>query len=103
MPSPRLIAIITALSWLAGASGATAAYTVDQLRDIENLIVAKNCGGLRLYIQRNPALVEGGDPLAAELRAFVSGVDTGLIDCLSRDADTVARSETLPSITTRQY
>ncbi len=103
MPSTRLIAVITALTCLAGAPGAYAAYTVDQLRDIENLIVGKNCGGLRLYIERNPGLIEGSDPLAVELRSFASGVDTGLIDCLSRDSDTVARNETLSSITARQY
>ncbi len=103
MPSPRLIAVITALTCLAGASGAYAAYTVDQLRDIERLIVSKDCEGLRGYIDRNPGLVEGNDPLAAELRSFASGVDTGLIDCISRGAETVARNQPLTSVSAQQY
>jgi hypothetical protein len=105
MPSPRLIAVITALTCLAGASGAYAAYTVEQLRDIERLIVSKNCGGLRQYISSNPSLVQGNDPLASELRSFVSGVDTGLIDCLSRSAETVTRNApvTSTSVASLQY
>jgi hypothetical protein len=83
MPSPKLVAIITALTCLAGARGAYAAYTMDQLVEIERLIVSKDCGGLRNYIDDNPALLEGEDALADELRSFAAGIDTGLIACLS--------------------
>jgi hypothetical protein len=83
MPSSKLIAIITALTCLAGARGVYASYTVDQLADIEQLIVSRDCGGLRAYIGRFPELLEGQDALSEELRSFASGIDTGLIECLS--------------------
>jgi hypothetical protein len=83
MPSPKLIAIITALTCLAGASGAYAAASAEQLAQIEELIIARNCAGLRAYLVENPALLEGDDPLAEELRDFASGIDSGLISCLS--------------------
>jgi hypothetical protein len=83
MPSHRLIAIITALTCLAGARGAYAAYSPEQLAQMEELIISKDCGGLRDYIDRNPVFLEGDDPLAGELRNFASGVDSGLISCLA--------------------
>ena len=83
MPSPKLIAVITALTCLAGASGAYAAASAQQLAEIEGLIVSRDCGGLRSYLVENPALLEGSDPLAEELRTFASGIDSGLISCLS--------------------
>lgn len=83
MPSQKLIAIITALTCLAGARGAYAAYTVDQLTEIEELIVSRNCGGLRSYLEQYPALLEGDDALSEELRNFANGIDSGLVSCLS--------------------
>ena len=93
MPSSRLIAIVTALTCLAGARGAYAAYTIDQLEALERLIVARDCGGLRTYIDRNPSLLEGDDALADELRSFSNGIDTGLISCLAYRLDRMARDD----------
>jgi hypothetical protein len=83
MPSQKLIAVITALTCLAGAHGAYAAASAEQLAQIEELIIARDCAGLRAYLVENPALLEGDDPLAGELRDFASGIDSGLISCLS--------------------
>jgi hypothetical protein len=83
MPSPKLLAVITAILCIARGGAAFAAYDLDQLREIERLIQSKDCGGLRFYIDRHPGLLTGRDPLANELRSFASGVDTGLIECLS--------------------
>jgi hypothetical protein len=83
LPSPRLIAIVTALTCLAGASGAHAAASAEQLAQIEDLIVSRDCGGLRGYLADYPDLLQGDDPLAEELRNFASGIDSGLISCLS--------------------
>lgn len=83
MPSPKLIAVITALTCLAGAQGAYAAASAEQLTAIEDLIVTRNCAGLRDYLDQNPALLEGDDALAEELRNFANGIDSGLISCLS--------------------
>jgi hypothetical protein len=93
MPSPKLVAIITALTWLAAARGAQAEYTMDQLAEIERLIVSKDCGGLRAYVDLYPSLLEGTDPLADELRSFASGIDTGLIACLSYRPDLARRRD----------
>ena len=94
MPSPKLVAIITALTCLVGGRGVYAAYTINQLAEIERLIVSKDCGGLRAYIDQYPALLEGPDALSDELRSFASGVDTGLISCLSYRPTPAARSDT---------
>jgi len=98
MPSPKLIAIITALTCLAGARGVYAAYTMDQLAEIERLIVSKDCGGLRAYIDQYPSLLEGPDALSDELRSFASGIDTGLISCLSYRPSPAARNDTQLSL-----
>ena len=82
MPNPRLIAVITALVFIAGAQGGHAAYTFGQLQDIEKLILSKDCGALRFYLQDNPELMEGDDPLADELRVFASTIEGGAIDCI---------------------
>lgn len=97
MPNPRLLAVITALTCFAGGSGAFADYTLDQLRAIEGMIVSKDCGALREYLDSNPGLLVGSDPLAAELRNFAAGVDTGLIACLSLRPDEAARRDTILS------
>jgi len=83
MPSNKLFAIITALIYFGGHSGVQAAYSIEQLREMEQLIATKNCGGLRGYLRINPGIIEGPDPLAEELRKFAFGVDTGLIQCLA--------------------
>lgn len=51
-------------------------------------MTTKNCGGLRGYLLDNPAIIEGADPLAEELRKFAFGVDTGLIQCLAAKSST---------------
>ena len=91
MPSRKLIALVTALTCLAALRGAHASYSVDQLVEIERLIVSRDCGGLRGYLDRHPALLDGGDALSVELRNFASGVDTGLISCLSYRPEAVAQ------------
>ena len=82
MPSNRLLAIITVLTCLGSVANAQS-YSINQLREIERLIVARDCGGLRIFLAINSSLIEGPDPLAQELRKFVYGVDQGLIECLS--------------------
>ena len=83
MPSRRLLALVTILTCLGGAAGAQTPFSIDQLREIEGLVISRNCAGLRFFIAANPELVRGGDPLSVELRNFAAGVDQGLIDCLS--------------------
>ena len=83
MPNNRLLGIITALLYFGANSGVQASYSIEQLREIEQLVNTKNCGGLRGYLRINPEIIEGADPLADELRKFAFGVDTGLIQCLA--------------------
>jgi hypothetical protein len=83
MPSPRLIAIITALIMIAPVTRAGAQYTLAQLQELDALIQSQDCEALWLFVQANPALVEGNDPLARELSMFVEGASRGQIDCFS--------------------
>ena len=94
MPSNKLLAIITVLTCLGGAANAQS-YPIDQLREIERLIVARDCGGLRIFLAVHSNLIEGSDPLAQELRKFVYGVDQGLIECLSLSEVDAATASTV--------
>ncbi|MFV2002382.1 MAG: hypothetical protein ACC619_05325 [Paracoccaceae bacterium] len=82
MPDPRLVAVITALVFISGTQSGNAAYTIEQLQLIEQMIVSKDCGALWFYLQDNPELMEGDDPLAEELRKFAFGIEGGSIDCI---------------------
>ncbi len=83
MPEPRLMAVITALLMLAGTSPVRVGYDLDQLRQIEALILAKDCGALWEYLVSNPSIMTGEDALARELRVFVAATERGQIDCFA--------------------
>lgn len=83
MANGRLLAILTAVIMFAPGPGANAAFTLAELRRIEGLIISQDCGALLGYLQANPSLLEGDDPLAVELRNFNSGIRGGIIQCLS--------------------
>ena len=75
--------MVTALLMIGGVRSAEAAYTVDDLRKIESLIAAGDCGGLWAFLSKNPQIYVGDDPLAVELRNYVNGINNGLIQCVS--------------------
>lgn len=103
MPSNRLLAIITVLTCLGAQAGAQSGYTIDQLRAVERLVIARDCAGLRRYLDANPILLIGSDPLSAELRAFAAGVDSGLIECLSLTEADRMRQPTLSGTSDQIY
>ena len=90
MPNSRLVAIVTALVLVAGTPGAHAEMTLEQLLVIERYIQNKDTVGLFRYLQSNPTLLEGDDPLAVELQVFVDSMEDDLIGNLS--ASTVLTS-----------
>lgn len=83
MPEPRLMAVITALVLMMGTSAARAAYDVEELRQIEGLILRKDCGALWQYLVDNPAIMAGEDALARELRIFVAATERGQLACFA--------------------
>lgn len=93
MPDQRLIAVVTAFMLLAGTQGAQAAFTLAQLQEVERLILSKDCAALLGYLLKNPELMDGDDPLALEFRNFASGVESGLIECLSVQTDSAGLSQ----------
>ncbi|MBV1868334.1 MAG: hypothetical protein KUG69_10590 [Marinosulfonomonas sp.] len=93
MPDARLTAVITALLLIGGGHRADAAFNLAQLQIIEGYVLTKNCGGLLGYLNQNPAIMDGDDPLALELRSFASGVQGGIIECLSVDVTLVDGSQ----------
>tara|TARA_A100001391_G_scaffold156605_1_gene114807 strand:- start:100 stop:411 length:312 start_codon:yes stop_codon:yes gene_type:complete len=72
MASNKLIAIITALTLSVGIVPSHAAYTKAQLEVIEILVLNQDWAELIAYLEANPELLLGADPLAAELRTFVA-------------------------------
>ncbi|MCB2117210.1 MAG: hypothetical protein KDE00_13160 [Rhodobacteraceae bacterium] len=81
MPEPKLMAIVTALMLMAGTVPARAAYNIEQLQQIEQYIVGKDCGGLWTYLNANPTIMAGDDALARELKIFVSATERGQVAC----------------------
>ena len=92
MPNSRLVAIVTALVLIGGTPGAFAEMTLEQLLVIERYIQNKDTVGLLRYLQSNPTLLEGDDPLAVELQVFVDSMEDNLIGNLSASS-TLASGE----------
>ena len=92
MPNPRLMAVVTVLLLVAGPQAGQARYTLAQLQVIEQFILARDCAGLEAYLIQNREILEGDDPLAVELRNFMAGVSSGLIQCLSVSPQDDARN-----------
>lgn len=101
MINPKLTAVVTALTLFGSAFRLHAAYDISQLKVIEQLIASKDCSALIGYLQANPAITSGSDPLAQELRAFVNGVEGGLVKCLS--ASQVTSTQSVASHAERIY
>ncbi len=83
MPSPRLLAVVTAMLMIAGAARGQQGASLGDLERIESFIQSKDCGGLWSFVTSQPTLLEGNDPLARELRVFVASTERGLLDCFS--------------------
>jgi hypothetical protein len=90
MPSPRLLAVVTAMLMIAGAAGGQQGASLGDLERIESFIQSKDCGGLWSFVTTQPGLLEGNDPLARELRVFVASTERGLLDCFASRGGAVA-------------
>lgn len=79
---PRLVAVVSALMMTQGLPvQGQGSYDMAQLQDIERFITGRDCGGLWNYVQTNPQLAQGDDPLARELSRFVERTQRGSLDC----------------------
>ena len=85
MPNSKLTTVITALMLLARTSSALAAYNLDQLREIERLVMSKDTAALGRYLSANPAITDGDDPLARELRGFRDCAQSGGLGCFASE------------------
>jgi hypothetical protein len=84
MINKRLLAIVTMMVMTGSHAHAQAQpFSIDQLRAIEALISGKDCGALYSYLEANPRMTLGPDPLAVELRSFRQDVDMGRLDCFA--------------------
>ena len=83
MPSPRLLAVVTAMLMIAGAARGQQGASLGDLERIEGFIQSKDCGGLWSFVTAQPGLLQGNDPLARELRVFVASTERGLLDCFA--------------------
>jgi len=81
MPNQRLIAIVTVLLMIGGANKLLAAYTLDQLKEIERLVMQKDSLALGAYLSENIEVTEGDDPLSVELRKFLQCTRDGELNC----------------------
>lgn len=77
MPQSRLTAVLTALMLLSTSRAALAGFSFEQLVAIDGLVAARDYAGLKSFIETNPQVLLGNEPLANELRLFLLKVDTG--------------------------
>jgi hypothetical protein len=98
MPSPRLLAVVTAMLMIAGAAGGQQGASLGDLERIESFIQSKDCGGLWSFVTTQPGLLEGNDPLARELRVFVASTERGLLDCFASRGGAVAGVDSEPVV-----
>ncbi|MGB5870969.1 MAG: hypothetical protein WBH04_12280 [Albidovulum sp.] len=82
MPNPRLLAVVTAMTFLLGGNALRAELSLSQLQELERIISSNDTGTLRSYLDQHPDLLAGNDPLSRELREFCGG---GL-SCFNRPA-----------------
>jgi hypothetical protein len=101
MPGPQLVAVVTAMILFATGGAGQAQQTLAQLQEIERLISLRDCGGLWSYVRANPALMQGDDALARELRTFVESTERGALDCFA--ARQAAPADILPPTVVRIY
>ncbi|WP_147450650.1 hypothetical protein [Rhodophyticola porphyridii] len=87
MANQRLLAALTALLLVAGTPSAQAAYTLTNLLELERFVLAEDWEALMRYIERNPALLEGADPLAVELRTFLESIEGDFLGALGANFD----------------
>ncbi|MEL7345890.1 MAG: hypothetical protein AAFN59_13720 [Pseudomonadota bacterium] len=80
MRRSRLLAVLTAILMLGAAPSAQAAYTLAQLQVIETLLLDGNLTALRQFLENNPGILDGDDPLAIELREFLIEQQSALSD-----------------------
>jgi len=83
MPHKKLLAAITVIMMLNGGSRLLAAYSLDQLKEIERLVAVRDSAGLGQFLAAHPEVTRGGDPLAVELRKFLRCAQGGGLDCFS--------------------
>lgn len=72
------IAVMSSVLALGLGQSAHAVYTQTQLEDLRVLIDGGDTQAILLFIQSNPSLLEGEDPLADALRSFVTRRETVL-------------------------
>jgi hypothetical protein len=98
MPSPRLLAVVTAMIMIAGAARGQQGASLGDLERIEGFIQSKDCGGLWSFVTTQPGLLEGNDPLARELRVFVASTERGLLDCFASRGGAVGGVDSEPVV-----
>lgn len=79
MPGQRLLAVVTALILVSGASANAQDYSLDELLAVERLILSKDVEALKSYLESNPALLLGDDAFARELRTLKQQLDDELL------------------------
>ncbi|WP_170480167.1 hypothetical protein [Ruegeria arenilitoris] len=80
MPNSKLVAIVTALSFLTTYHGVRAEITVEQLLALDDFLSNNNTQGLLEYLQSNPELLQGDDELSNELRNFSEEATRGAVE-----------------------
>ncbi|MCY1126102.1 hypothetical protein OU426_04480 [Frigidibacter sp. RF13] len=101
MPDPRLLAIVTALVLMGSGAPGRAAFSLDQLKMIEQLILSRDTLALGRYLAANPRLTQGDDPLSRELLSFQHCMSSGRLDCFASQRTVAAASQ--PATTRSVY
>lgn len=69
--------------------------SIDDLRTIEKLIESGDWRELYVYVDANPRLTTGSNPLATELRGFVEDVELGRLGQFDAPTGSVSTEQAL--------
>jgi len=91
------IAILSSVLALGLGQVAHAVYTQDQLETLRGLIDQGDTRAILSYIEANPALLNGEDPLAMALRDFMNQRETPILGLFAPRVPDIATVPNIPA------
>ncbi|WP_156453353.1 hypothetical protein [Polycladidibacter hongkongensis] len=91
--SKQLAAVAVALSF---ASPAAAAFSEQQLNTVKQLVANNDVDGLNAFIEANPRIAQGNDPLAKSIKGFQRSSGT-LFSALGFTSPTMPKVDNISS------
>jgi len=96
------VALLSSVLALGLGQAAHAVYTFEQLEELRQMVDRGDTEAILLYLQANPALLEGEDPLAIILKDFVAMRENPLGRFFAPSLPDLSNVPTIPPGTTSE-